>query len=159
MHWNGRKWSTVSVPTIPSLDTVLTDIVALASNNVWAVGSAFEFATPSKSQTFVVHWDGRSWKRVLSPNTGRFDSDGLATVTAISPNDIWTVGNYVRAGEQTLTEHWNGNSWSIVPAPESFLMNDAAAVASNDIWAVGWMINRSIIQHWDGSQWTIVPSP
>jgi hypothetical protein len=38
-------------------------------------------------------------------------------------------------------------------------MNDAAAVASNDVWAVGWMINASIIEHWDGSRWRVVLSP
>ena len=39
--------------------------------------------------------------------------------------------------------HWAGHSWTIVSAPNSFLMNDSAAVASNDVWAVGWMISRS----------------
>ena len=68
-------------------------------------------------------------------------------IIAIAPNDIWAIGNDVAHGEQTLAEHWNGTSWTIVAAPDSFLMNDAAAVASNYVWAVGWMISSSIIQH------------
>lgn len=28
-------------------------------------------------------------------------------------------------------------------------MNSVAAVASDDVWAVGWMISTSIIQHWE----------
>jgi hypothetical protein len=159
MHWNGATWSIVPVPAHPTLSTVLTDVVALASNDVWAVGSAFDPTIPSRSRTFIVHWDGRVWTRIISPDTGRFNADGFATVTAIAPNDIWAVGNYVDNGEKTLTEHWNGTAWSILPAPPSFSMNDAAAVASDDVWAVGWMISSSIIQHWDGSSWSVVPSP
>jgi hypothetical protein len=37
-------------------------------------------------------------------------------------------------------------------------MNDAAAVASDDVWAVGWMISSSIIQHWNGSRWNWCPA-
>ncbi len=159
MHWNGRRWTQFPVPAHPTLSTVLTDVVALASNDVWAVGSAFDPTIPSRSNTFIVHWDGRVWTRVISRDTGRFNADGFSTVTAVAPNDIWAVGNYVDNGEKTLTEHWNGTAWSIIPAPPSFLMNHAAAVASDDVWAVGWMISSSIIQHWDGSSWSVVPSP
>ena len=159
MHWNGRRWSQIAVPAHPTLSTVLTDVVALASNDVWAVGQVFEPTIPSKSQVFTVHWDGRAWQRVQAQDTGRFNADGFATVTAVAPNDIWAIGNDVAHGEQTLAEHWDGTSWAIVPAPDSFLINDAAAVASNDVWAVGWMINSSIILHWNGSTWSIVPSP
>jgi hypothetical protein len=159
MHWNGRRWSVVPVPAHPTLSTVLSDVVALASNDVWAVGQAFEPSVPSRSEVFTVHWDGRAWQRVRAQDTGRFNADGFATVTAIAPNDIWAIGNDVAHGDQTLAEHWDGRSWTIVSAPDSFLMNDAAAVATDDVWAVGWMISRSIIQHWDGSSWSVVPSP
>jgi hypothetical protein len=159
MHWNGRRWWVVPVPAHPTLSTVLSDVVALASNDVWAVGQAFEPSVPSRSEVFTVHWDGRAWTRVRAQDTGRFNADGFATVTAIAPNDLWTIGNDVAHGDQTLAEHWDGRSWTIVPAPDSFLMNDAAAVATDDVWAVGWMISRSIIQHWDGSTWAVVPSP
>ena len=159
MHWNGRRWSQFPVPAHPTLSTVLTDVVALASNDVWAVGQAFDPTIPSRSSTFTVHWDGRAWTRIVSRDTGRFNADGFATVTAIAPNDIWAIGNDVAHGEQTLAEHWDGTSWTIVPAPDSFLMNDAAAVATDDVWAVGSMVSGSIIQHWDGSSWSVVPSP
>jgi hypothetical protein len=159
MHWNGRNWSQFPVPAHATLSTVLTDVVALASNDVWAVGQVFDPSIPSRSEVFTVHWDGRAWQRVRAQDTGRFNADGFATVTAIAPNDIWAIGNDVAHGEQTLAEHWDGTSWTIVPAPDSFLMNDAAAVASDDVWAVGWMISSSIIQHWDGSTWTVVHSP
>jgi hypothetical protein len=158
MHWNGSRWSVVPVPRV-NRDSRFTDVVAIGPNDVWAVGHAFEPSIPSMSRPLTEHWDGSAWRIVRSPDTGRFNSDELAAVTAISTGDVWGIGNYVDDGEKTLAEHWDGASWSIVPAPPSFSMNDVAAVATADVWAVGWMISESIIEHWDGASWSVVPSP
>jgi hypothetical protein len=83
----------------------------------------------------------------------------LAAVTAISSSDVWAMGNSVNQQQQTLAEHWNGNAWKFFPAPPSFLMHGAAAVTSNDVWAVGWDLSKSIIEHWNGRRWSVVPSP
>lgn len=158
MHWNGASWSVVPVPSVDR-DLPLSDVVALASNNVWAVGMVFDFSWPSHSQGIIMHWDGTAWRLVPSPVTGPYDADGLAAITAISASDIWAIGNSVKQNQQTLAEHWNGRAWKFTAAPNSFLMNDIAAVSSDDVWAVGWMISSSIIEHWDGRRWRIVPSP
>src|SRR5262249_7387823 len=69
---------------------------------------------------------------------------------------------------QTLTEHWNGTAWSVVPSPNvgagHNYLNAVAAVAANDVWAVGNTLTDSsndstLIEHWDGSSWTVVPCP
>src|SRR5207244_691981 len=71
----------------------------------------------------------------------------------------------------TLTMHWDGTQWSIVPSPNANsrtnYLNRVSAVASNDVWAVGYYIavvggggyDRTLAEHWDGNQWSIVPSP
>ena len=158
MHWDGVSWSMVPVPA-PNRDCSLSDVVAIAANDVWAVGIAFDFSVPSHSKGITMHWDGRAWRLIPSPVTGTFDADGLATVTAISTGDIWALGNSVNHQQQTLAEHWNGRSWRFFPAPASFLIHDSAAVASGDVWAVGWNLSSSIIEHWDGRRWSVVPSP
>ena len=72
---------------------------------------AFDLSIPSHSQAFTMHWDRVAWRLVPSSVTGPLDADGLAAITAISPNDIWTIGNSVKQNQQTLVEHWNGNAW------------------------------------------------
>ena len=66
----------------------------------------------------------------------------------------------------TLTEHWDGTSWSVVPSPNPFstlsYLTGVAAVASNDIWAVGYGARgdfKTLALHWDGSAWTSVQIP
>ena len=51
---------------------------------------------------------------VPSP-TGEPALSELNAVTAISPSDIWAVGDNDQAGVGTLILHWNGTAWSIVP--------------------------------------------
>jgi hypothetical protein len=80
-------------------------------------------------------------------------------VAAISPSDIWAVGNNEGAGP--LIEHWDGSRWSIsllrLDANEAF--GGVAAVAADDVWAVGLNDLRVLTAHWDGSKWTEVPAP
>ena len=59
--------------------------------------------------------------------------------------------------------------WKIVNSPNAGtfenVLNAAAAVSTNDIWAVGfyrYIVNYSdetLIEHWNGSSWAIVASP
>ncbi len=66
----------------------------------------------------------------------------------------------------TLTEHWDGTSWSVVPSPNPFpkfsYLTGVAAVASNDIWAIGYGARsdfNTLAIHWDGGAWTSVQIP
>src|SRR5207249_3566210 len=59
--------------------------------------------------------------------------------------------------------------WNVVPSPNTSspqnYLSAVAAVAPNDIWAVGRSSNsldaiqRTLVEHWDGTSWSIVPSP
>src|SRR5207249_6128820 len=68
---------------------------------------------------------------------------------------------------QTLIEHWNGTAWSIVPSPNAGSgdnrLNGIAAVAANEVWAVGasgiYPGTQALVERWDGSAWTIAPVP
>ncbi len=69
--------------------------------------------------------------------------------------------------EQTLTLHWNGHTWSVVASPNvgsGFnVLFAAAAVATNDVWAVGEFGTPSglgtLIEQWNGSSWSVISSP
>jgi hypothetical protein len=113
---------------------------------------------------------GPAWRGVASPNqSGDNYLNALAAVPG-GAQDVWSVGYYYTSGSgthQTLAEHWNGSGWSIVSSPNqtshSYLFS-AAAVSSNDVWAVGAYtgtngLYQTLIEHWNGGQWSIVPSP
>jgi hypothetical protein len=165
-HWNGTAWSIQPGASLPAADdTRLHAITAVSPADIWAVGSVF---TPAgQQQSLIEHWDGAHWSIVPSPAAEPGGSELLA-ISAASATDIWAVGdtNPSSSGFSTLTEHWNGTAWSVVPgAPITSTGHDfltgVAAVAANDVWAVGRTERHSfpIIEHWDGTGWAQVAQP
>ena len=103
------------------------------------------------------------WSIVASPNPG--STDILSGITAISPQDVWAVGNYVdiRDLHQVLIEHWNGTQWRVIPSPNLDTLDNGlsgvAFLSSTDVWAVGATSSGTLIEHWDGTRWRVIPSP
>jgi hypothetical protein len=147
-HWDGFGWTIVQ--SDPN-NLVYYGVAATASNDVWAVGGA---------ESAISHWNGSTWQQVPSPGPAISYDNGLFAVAALTPSDAWAVGNAFGAGStQTLTLHWNGSSWQLVPSPGRSTnifdntLYSVAAIASNDVWAVGGH-NGPYAIHWNGSTWT-----
>jgi putative amidase-like protein len=168
-HWNGASWSIISSPNPSTSNNVLRAVSAVSANDIWATGNDYDQPT-NATYTLTEHWNGTTWSIVSSPGSESKGSIGLIGVTTIATDDVWAVGYDAPYGgiEQTLTEHWNGSAWSIVSSPNRGAfensLNGVAAVAADDIWAVGTNLNSSggadtLIEHWDGANWTIVTSP
>jgi hypothetical protein len=161
LQWNGVQWSLVPAASAGPVP-ILTGVVAIASDNVWAVGWTSAGAGPI---TLTQHWDGSTWSVVPSPNPGP-TFNYLWGVAAVSTDDMWAVGYYVAPGTngRTLMLRWNGSSWTHVPGHDSgpsglqFRLNAASAIAGSDVWSVGTS-SHSLAEHWDGSQWSISPTP
>ncbi len=107
-HWNGSAWSVVSSPNASSSINHLNGVIALSSNDVWAVGYSITNDNPRK--TLIEHWNGSSWSIVSSPNTGTGDNVLNAVTKVPGTTQAWAVGSYVKtrfSGPQlTLIEHY-----------------------------------------------------
>lgn len=167
-HWDGTHWKVIASPNGKAYFNTLSGLAALAPNDIWAVGS--QGALSGLSKTLIEHWDGTGWRIVKSPNVGSFDN-ALQGVAALSPDDIWAVGESSdgNGGDRTLVEQWNGQQWNVVPSPSigTFpnLPREVAGVAPDDVWMVGlyWSypgdITNTLTEHWNGSTWSVVASP
>jgi hypothetical protein len=189
-HWNGTRWEIAewSSPAAPhpAAETggpydILEAVDGSSASDVWAVGESQD-VPESQSRTLITRWDGTSWAIVSSPNvdpepgTGPVDNS-LHAVAAIAPDDAWAVGSYQAKGDRIdapatdrpLAMHWNGDGWDVVTLPDVGQggLNGVAAVAADDVWAVGQSIVHSaghyrippLILHWDGKVWSSVESP
>ncbi len=159
-------WRLVSNPNPGAGENMLQGVVALSVNDAWAVGS-YDNQSGAKSYTLIEHWNGKQWHVVQSPSPGS-NSNGLTSVTATGPDDIWAAGafsnNSSNLDGQALIEHWNGKQWSVIQNPPGSDQNFLAgitALAANDIWAVGSGNGGkgTFTEHWNGTKWTVVPSP
>jgi hypothetical protein len=161
IHWDGSQWSIIPSPNVGSQFNYLYDIEAVASNDIWAVGS-YDPETLNP-RTFAIHWNGTEWTTIPTPNLGS-GYNYLSGIEPISANDIWAVGHESQGGvTQVLIAHWDGLQWTLLPSPNSGVLSDVTAIATDDIWAVGQYadsgLTKTLTMHWDGSQWSVVPSP
>ena len=132
-HWNGQNWSTVATVNVGNGDNLLNNVLALASNNVWAVGASTPEAN-APTLTLIEHFDGARWTVVPSPNMGTA-SNRLFGITAISPTNIYAFGSYFAengsGNQMTLLLHWNGVNWTVAPSPDPTNRN----FLSDILWA------------------------
>ena len=140
-HWDGTRWSVVSSPAFTGLGAF--SISADAGNDIWAVGNS-----PT-----VLHFDGMNWSQVHTSNEPRYGFISLKGITALSPTDVWAVGeakfcnNCRPAG---LTWNWDGTSFKRF-TNQSFGLQAVSAISTSNIWAVGFDI-----ENWNGTSWTSV---
>jgi len=80
-RFDGISWRRVATPTIAG-GGELTDVVALSSSTVVAVGR-------SNGAPLVLRWDGTSWTRASTPASSNPFVTGAA---AGGPNAVWAVG-------------------------------------------------------------------
>jgi len=112
------------------------------------------------------------WTIAPKPQAQGVEADHLVAASAASPDDVWAVGTRFLVGasaDQTvaLIEHWDGTRWTVVPSANlggrGGSLTGVAALAPDDVWAVGTLMARSaaehqdpLIEHWDGKQWSVV---
>ena len=172
LRWNGSSFSVVPSPSVPGVTNYLNDIVAVSASNIWAVGYTYTGSYPNYvRKPLALRWNGSVWSIVPMPDLGTQNAT-LNTVTATGSSNVWAIGNSVDSSGGAvgpISFRWNGTSWTQVPMaiPPSYYkvaMNGSAAIASNDVWAVGNYTyvdgdTRPLAFHWNGSAWSIVPTP
>jgi hypothetical protein len=156
VHWDGTRWRRFSTPHFA--DSTVSDLVAVNSHDVWAVG---EFGSDR-----LLHWNGVVWRPVQI--VGLPPSAKLVSVAASGPSDVWAVGQRdIGSRWMSFVVHWDGKSWSVVSTwrPPLGVHTDYEAVSagsSGDVWVSGFRYNtrsgigQSIVDHWNGRSWARV---
>jgi hypothetical protein len=169
-HWDGKHW-TIQGFRVPANGGQFRGVYATSRLNAWAVGWTGASSEGTGQRTLIMHWNGRNWTRVPSPNAGI--ASVLDAVTVVSPANAWAVGFYI-AGDGTyraLVMHWDGVRWTLVPGNtpggDASLLGVTASWTHN-IWAVG-ITNPTrcghgpacgtLVEHWNGVRWKVLPSP
>jgi hypothetical protein len=121
-HWNGTEWSLVPTPNVTKpgdVENQLTGVSAAGANHVWASGYASNVKGENKLLPYVLSWNGTSWTLTKTPNKGS-EGSRLNAIQALSPSDVWTVGQTQENNGDidTLTDQFNGSSWKIVTSPQ-----------------------------------------
>jgi Phosphoesterase family len=163
--WDGSRWSILTVPQPGSVRDMFFGASALSPSDVWVVGD--QEGRSGKFETLAEHWDGTAWSVVTTPDPGS-SGNHLYAVDAVSPNDVWAVGQRLgaKAPDQGLVERWNGKSWAVVNTPGSgsaSVMLDAVTVHGSQVWAAGEADSpsggRPLIVYRQGGRWQTAHLP
>lgn len=142
-RWTGSGWEVHTNIPMHGLESYLEDIVAIAPDDVWAVG--YTNLDGYSSEPYIVHYDGAGWQLVRPA----FDHEHgwLMGITALAADDIWAAGTYSDADglQRPLLLHYDGTSWTEVPAdpngPENAWFRNITAYrdaeGSPQAWAAG----------------------
>lgn len=162
----GGCWVVVPSPQVDAQYVEITAISAVSSSDIWAVGSMGD-PGGDLSRTLTMHYDGRVWSIVPSPNGPNPDSgrNSLYEVSATTPDNVWAVGAYTTGGSQfhSIAMRYDGKAWNTVALPTVGQQGDeataAAAVSPDDVWVTGSYFTdeqhdgHMYVLHWNGTSW------
>jgi hypothetical protein len=185
LHWNGKKWTRVSVVNPGGTRTghvnTLYSVRCLSASDCTAVGDYGTTSATGVLRNQALQWNGKKWSLVSTPNPGGTKADGVneAFALACAADSCWGAGTYgsSKSPGTNLNEilHWNGEKWATVTAPDpdgtgtgaGNQLEAATCVSSADCWAVGNFgsitvgvgVGRNEALHWNGRKWRRVKTP
>jgi hypothetical protein len=151
-------------------------VVCIAHANCWAVGY---FGSQGISANQALHWNGKQWSLVTTPDPDSDAVNMLGSVRCTSQSACLAVGSSGVSGSTftTLNEalRWNGKKWLVQTTPDpagtiGTAVNDLTGLAcgsSASCWAAGsdgslkGPTKANEILYWNGKKWSAetVPDP
>ena len=115
-------------------------MAATSPNDIWAAGGN---TGPQGNGAELLHWDGTAWggSGVPASMTGGVPTSftGVTTVPGAA-GTVWAVGQRSDTRYPAYAARWDGTTWIVDNLPfigYTVLVNAIAAMAPNDVWAVG----------------------
>jgi len=160
-HWDGQRWSLVTVPAFGGSENILTGVDGTSATDLWLVGQR-QYA--AEMHGVVLH-------------------GGTQGFQIVSPPDVAVLHDVAMLGAQPLVEGWriasdgfaapvialrSGESWQEEPVPASrgtnVFLTGIAVGTGGAAWAVGWSDtspngDAPVAYRRAGGAWTAVAVP
>jgi hypothetical protein len=145
VRYDGTSWTSVTLPS--DVTGVLTGVEALTPNDVWVVGTTGDAATDA-NRALVLHWDGELWANVDLGKAAGNGPSSLNDITGVEgTNDLWAVG---QLRDRPMALYSDGRRWERLESDVDGVMNAVEPVARDDVFAVGFPIQR-----YEGGAWSL----
>lgn len=109
-HWNGKRWSTVTVPAVrvPCNSTeFLTSLAADSRGNVWLTRDITTGAQATRT-LFVLRWSAGRWHRLILGRPTSLVSD----LVPDGHGGIWLATNGPKPRYIWYLDHYNAGKWT-----------------------------------------------
>ena len=173
-HWNGRSWSTGTVPAVrvagdSSPVVTITAAAAPGGDDVWVGATVADgqskFGLPAVA--VLASYNGHAWRTYRFPQT----MPDIIGISALSRTDVWadvsggqgTSGVGAVVTDNNILLHWNGSSLRQIPAPKVLYAAAVTGEPAHAAWVTGQVTVKKSSEpgaaYWNGKHWTIVPDP
>ncbi|MFJ7073667.1 hypothetical protein [Streptomyces sp. NPDC098781] len=159
--WDGTRWVRHELPDTGNGE--LNGIVALAEDDVWAVGTSYSADAASDQEPLALHFDGDTWTETELPGTSS-RATWLSAVAAPSAKDLWAVGgSFTAQGDQPYALRYDGKAWKKTATPEApdGRLRAVGRAANGSVWAVGGKGSASLGLRWNQAEqrWEKLAAP
>jgi hypothetical protein len=132
MHWNGKRWSTTSVPR-QSVAGNAGSLVATGPRDLWMSW----FPTKTGAQQYLLHWAGGRWSKVRLPG-----GDSGSPSVSDGAGGFWGDGFAAGKKRVQLFLHWHAGRWTTTRVPngthEPGNVDELALIGgTRSVWATG----------------------
>jgi hypothetical protein len=153
-HWNGRRWSTA---TIPSAAGVTSLVVSAGSRT-----RALAVGTNRSTGSYLLSWNGTRWTRSHLAVAGSAPDD-----VVMRGSQGWAVGSVITSRRTPLILHWTGTTWRRVTGARRGNLSSLVAVAAGTFKhpvAVGSSTtssgtNHAMAEDYRGGHWALSVTP
>jgi len=114
IHWNGKRWLSVQIPTPGSNWSVAFGLpglfgIACASPDLcWAVGT--DLGPGGTGGNEILKWDGHRWSVATVPQPAGDSRGELRSVACNARRSCWAVGQFLPSGVGEVLR-WSGRRW------------------------------------------------
>ena len=189
LHFDGKSWALADAPapggTSGGAFNTLNDVSCTSAKNCWAVGEYGLVGNGAQMEVAfnqVLHFDGKHWMFMKSPNPGGTsmgDINALDGVRCTTPTSCWaggtdgTISTAPNLRNEILFS--NGKKWTPVKVPNPAgtgklhlnIINTLSCTAKTNCWAVGQeshlggknQFEHNEALHWTGKHWVTVTTP
>ncbi|MDA3644977.1 hypothetical protein LZ318_03650 [Saccharopolyspora indica] len=129
LHWDGKAWTEVPVPDVnadPGVPEGLTDVLALAPDDVWIGGYSGQ---TNREVPFTAHWDGTAWQVFDLAESGKITQ----LVQVGDQVQLFAVGPNL----EPIWRGWTGSSWEGKLAPPMTRVYGATVQDDGTLLGVG----------------------
>jgi hypothetical protein len=164
LRWNGRDWYKQAIPAWVMhgnlSGSMSVQAAAFSASNLWVFSEGQDkFSNPDH---YAARYNGHSWSKVNLPILP-------GQVSAVSPTDIWVLGEKLSNLSVSELAHWNGKKWSTLALPSVKVAKgtidqvaDLTALGATDVWAFNYVTvgtagsAPTYLLHWNGKAWSRV---
>jgi hypothetical protein len=140
MHWNGRRWFSVTLPAYLARGTNLTSVLALAGGDVWVAGG---IPTGHNDWGVTALWNGHAWTVDKLPSDPTTKQDVISDLVPDGAGGVWAMGFTPESCAGPMW-HFSARVWTdtglagcsagaYVHGPEGL----ASVPGTTSVWAVG----------------------